>query len=224
MPRFVEAEPRLQATRFPERIEDYIDEENPVRAVEAFVDMLDLEEIGFLGMIPKETGRPAYHPSTMLKLCIYGYLNRIQTTRRLEQKTHRNLELIWLLGRLHPDFKTIANFRGANSKAIRIVCSQFVQLCRKLDLFNQKLVATDGGKFKASNNRDKNFTPAKLKRCIEEIEKSIERYFARLDRVDKKESTSCIQSQALEGKIASMKAEVERLKSLVSEVLAHPDK
>ena len=111
MPRFVEAESRSQATLFPERIEDYIDEDNPVRAIEAFVDILDLEDIGFAGMQPKATGRPAYHPSTMLKLYIYGYLNRIQSTRRLEQESGRNLELMWLLGRLRPDFKTIANFR-----------------------------------------------------------------------------------------------------------------
>lgn len=224
MPRFVEAEPRSQATLFPERIEDYIDEDNPVRAVEAFVDILDLEDIGFAGMQPKATGRPAYHPSTMLKLYIYGYLNRIQSTRRLEQESGRNLELMWLLGRLRPDFKTISNFRRANGKAIRKVCSEFVQLCRKLDLFSQRLVAIDGSKFKACNNRDKNFTPAKLKRRIEEIEKSIERYFARLDRVDETEPTANKQSQTLENKIASLKKEVARLKALENDVLSHPDK
>lgn len=224
MPRFVEADSRAQATLFPERIDDYIDEDNPVRAIEAFVDMLDLEGIGFQGMMPKMTGRPAYHPSTMLKLYIYGYLNRIQSTRRLEQETGRNLELMWLLGRLRPDFKTIANFRRANGKAIRKVCSQFVQLCRKLDLFSQKLIAVDGSKFKANNNRDKNFTPAKVKRRVEEIEKSIERYLARLDRVDKTEPTADQQSQKLQDKIASLKKEVERLKGLEQEVLQHPDK
>ena len=224
MSRFVEAEPRSQATLFPERIEDYIDEENPVRALDAFVDMLDLEEIGFSGITPKATGRPAYHPSTMLKLYIYGYLNRVQSTRRLEQEAGRNLELMWLLGRLKPDFKTIANFRRANGPAIRRVCSEFVQLCRKLDLFSQRLIAVDGSKFKACNNRDKNFTPAKLKRRIEEIEKSIVRYFARLDRVDKTESTSSQQSETLESKITSLKKEVARLKALEVELLAHPDK
>jgi transposase len=224
MTRFIKAESRAQTTLFPERIEDYIDEENPVRAVEAFVDMLDLEEIGFLGMTPKVTGRPAYHPSTMLKLYIYGYLNRIQSTRRLEQETGRNLELMWLLGRLQPDFKTIANFRRANGKAIGKVCSEFVQLCRKLDLFSQKLIAIDGSKFKACNNRDKNFTPAKVKRRVEEIEKSIGRYFARLDRVDKTESTAGEQSQKLQDKITSLKNEVTRLKKLEQIVLKHPDK
>lgn len=224
MPRFIEAESRAQATLFPERIDDYIEDNNPVRAIEAFVDMLDLEGIGFQGMMPKVTGRPAYHPSTMLKLYIYGYLNRIQSTRRLETETGRNLELMWLLGRLHPDFKTIANFRRANGKAIQKVCSQFVQLCRKLNLFSQKLIAVDGSKFKANNNRDKNFTPAKMKRRVEEIEKSIGRYLSRLDRVDKTEPTADDQSQKLEDKIASLKKEVVRLKGLEQEVLQHPDK
>jgi transposase len=166
MPRFVEGVPRTQATLFPERIEDYIDEDNPVRAIEAFVDALDLEQLGFHGMNPRVTGRPAYHPSTMLKLYIYGYLNRIQSTRRLERETGRNIELMWMLSRLRPDFKTIANFRRSNGRAIRKVCAEFVGLCRKLDLFSQALVAIDGSKFKAANNRDKNFTPAKLKRRV----------------------------------------------------------
>lgn len=224
MSRFIEAEPRAQATLFPERLDDYIDEDNSVRAIEAFVDMLNLEGLGFQGMIPKITGRPAYHPSTMLKLYIYGYLNRIQSTRRLEREAGRNLELMWLLGRLQPDFKTIANFRRANGKPIQKVCSQFVQLCRKIGLFNQRLVAVDGSKFKANNNRDKNFTPAKVKRRVEEIEKSIGRYFARLDRVDQTEPTANEQSQKLEDKIASLKKEVERLKQIEQEVLQHADK
>ena len=224
MPRFVEGEPRTQATLFPERIEDYIDEDNSVRAIEAFVDALDLEQLGFQGMNPKETGRPAYHPSMMLKLYIYGYLNRIQSTRRLERETGRNIELMWLLGRLRPDFKTIANFRRSNGKAIRKVCAEFVGLCRKLDLFSAALVAIDGSKFKASNNRDKNFTPAKLKRRVEEIEKSIARYFSRLDRMDDEEPTSDAQSGKLKDKIASLQQEVEHLKALEPEMLSAPDK
>jgi transposase len=224
MPRFIEGEPRTQATLFPERIEDYIDEDNPVKALEAFVEMLDLEKLGFHGVNPKETGRPAYHPATMLKLYIYGYLNRIQSTRRLERETGRNIELMWLLGRLRPDYKTIANFRRNNGKAIRKVCAEFVGICRKLDLFSQALVAIDGSKFKASNNRDKNFTPAKLKRRVEEIEKSIARYLSRLDRVDNEEPDAESQSGKLQDKIASLKKEVKRLKVLEPEVLSAPDK
>jgi transposase len=224
MPRFVEGEPRTQATLFPERIEDYIDEDNPVRAIEAFVDALDLVQLGFHGMNPKATGRPAYHPSTMLKLYIYGYLNRIQTTRRLEREAGRNIEMMWLLGRLRPDFKTIANFRRSNGKAIRKVCAEFVGLCRKLDLFSRALVAIDGSKFKAANNRDKNFTPAKLKRRVEAIESSIDRYLCRLDRVDDAEPDAQLQSGKLQDKIASLKEEVKRLRALESEVLAAADK
>ena len=224
MTRFVEGEPRTQATLFPERIEDYIDEDNPVRFIDYFVDGLDLEQVGFHGMKPKATGRPAYHPATMLKLYIYGYLNRIQSTRRLERESGRNIELMWLLGRLRPDFKTISNFRRGNGKAIRKVCVEFVGLCRKLDLFSQALVAIDGSKFKASNNRDKNFTPAKLKRRMEEIEKSIARYFSRLDRMDNEEPDATSQAGKLQDKIASLQEEVKRLKALEPEVLSAPDK
>lgn len=224
MTRFIEGESRTQTTLFPERLEDYVDEENPVRFIDCFVDELPLSRLGFEGMNPKATGRPAYHPTLMLKLYIYGYLNRIQSTRRLEREAGRNIELMWLLGRLQPDFKTIANFRRHNGKAICKVCAEFVALCRKMDLFNQALVAIDGSKFKASNNRDKNFTPAKLKRRVEEIEKSITRYFSRLDRMDNEEPTIAIQSGKLKDKIASLKQEVERLKALEPEILAAPDK
>lgn len=224
MPRFVEGVPRTQSTLFPERLEDYLDQENPVRAIDAFVDTLNLEQPGFHGMYPKATGRPAYHPAIMGKLYVYGYLSRIQSTRRLERETGRNIELMWLLGRLRPDFKTIANFRRHNGKAIRKVCAEFVGLCRKLDLFSQALVAIDGSKFKAANNRDKNFTPAKLKRRVEEIERSIERYFSRLDRVDAEEPDAQSQSGKLQDKIASLKEEVKRLKGLEPEVLSAPNK
>ena len=224
MTRFIQGEPRTQTTLLPERLEDYIRDDNPVRVIEAFVDELDIEALGFQGMIPKVTGRPAYHPSTMLKLYIYGYLNRIQSTRRLEREAGRNVELMWLLGRLTPDFKTIANFRRSNGKAIRKVCVEFVGLCRKLDLFSQALVAIDGSKFKASNNRDKNFTPAKMKRRLEEIERSIGRYFSRLDRVDREEPTADVQSGKLQEKIDSLKEEMKRLKALETEMLATPDK
>lgn len=224
MTRFIEGEPRTQATLFPECLEDYIDEDNPVRVVEAFIDGLDLEKLGFHGMNPKVTGRPAYHPSTMLKLYVYGYLNRIQSTRRLEREAGRNVELMWLLGRLTPDFKTIANFRSSNGKAIRKVCAVFVGLCRQLNLFSQALVAIDSSKFKAVNNRDRNFTPAKMKRRQQEVERSIERYFDKLDRLDHEEPASEEQSGRLQAKIASLKEEMKRLRDIEVELLEAPDR
>ncbi|SFG20165.1 transposase [Neptunomonas qingdaonensis] len=179
MNRFITGEARSQATLFPERIDDYIDEENPVRVVDVFVDSIDLPVLGFK-TIPAATGRPSYHPSTMLKLFIYGYLNRIQSSRRLEREAGRNVELMWLLGRLAPDFKTIADFRKNNGKGIRKVCGEFVQICRKLNLFTDAYVAIDGSKFKGVNTRDKNFTKAKIKRRLEQIDESIARYLGQI--------------------------------------------
>ena len=172
MKRFVEGEDRRQATLLPECLDDYVAPDNPVRIVEAFVDELDLAALGFAGVVPEATGRPSYHPATLLKIYIYGYLNRIPSSRRLEQETGRNLELMWLTGQLQPDHKTIARFRKNNGPAIRAVCRHFVGLCRKLNLFSQAVVAIDGSKFKAVNARDKNFTPAKLAKRIEEVEAS----------------------------------------------------
>src|ERR1700678_3609086 len=162
MKRFIEGENRTQGTLLPESIDEYITDTNPVRVVDVFVDELDLGRLGFQGVDPAVTGRPAYHPSVMLKLYIYGYLNRIQSSRRLEREAQRNVELMWLTGRLTPDFKTIANFRKDNGKAIQQVCKQFVVLCKNLDLFAESLVTIDGSKFKAVNNRDKNFTKGKV--------------------------------------------------------------
>jgi transposase len=147
MKRYVEGESRSQSTLFPERLDDYIGDDNPVRVVDVFVDELDIKTLGFEGAEPEATGRPAYHPATLLKIYIYGYLNRIQSSRRLERETQRNVELIWLTGRLMPDFKTIADFRKDNGKAIRCVCRQFVVLCRSLNLFSEAIVAIDGSKF-----------------------------------------------------------------------------
>jgi len=155
MKRFIEGADRTQVSLLPEWVDDYVAEDNPVRVIEAFVDQLDLREMGFEGVDPEATGRPAYHPSVLLKIYIYGYLNRVQSSRRLEHETQRNLELMWLTGRLMPDFKTIANFRKDNGKAIRRMCRQFIVLCRELNLYTQALVAIDGSKFKAVNNRDK---------------------------------------------------------------------
>ena len=149
MKRFIEVESRTQSTLLPECLDDYIAEDNPVRAVEAFIDELDLLTLGFAGAEPAATGRPAYHPSVLLKLYLYGYLNRIQSSRRLERECQRNVELLWLTGKLSPDFKTIADFRRDNGEAIRNVCREFIVLCRRLKLFTQAIVAIDGSKFKA---------------------------------------------------------------------------
>ena len=187
MKRFIQGEDRNQATLLPELLDDYVAETNPVRVVDVFVDELDLGQLGFEGVEPAETGRPAYHPAVLLKIYIYGYLNRIQSSRRLEREAQRNVELMWLTGRLMPDFKTIANFRKDNGKAIRSVCRQFVVLCQQLGLFTEALVAIDGSKFKAVNNRDRNFTSAKLKRRMEEIESSIRPLPEALDTADRHE-------------------------------------
>src|SRR6202161_3156721 len=170
MKRFIEGEDRSQSTLFLEHLDDYIAEDNPVRVIDVFVDELDLTALGFEGMQPEVTGRPGYHPASLLKIYIYGYLNRIQSSRRLERETQRNIELIGLTGRLAPDFKTIADFRKDNGKAIRSVCREFIVLCRRLNLFSAAMVWVEGSKFKAVNNRDKNFTPNKLKKRMAQLE------------------------------------------------------
>jgi transposase len=178
MKRFIEGDDRTQVILLPECLDDYVESENPVRVIEVFVEGLDLRALGFDGVDALETGRPSYHPAVLLKIYIYGYLNRIQSSRRLEREAQRNVELMWLTGRLTPDFKTIANFRKDNGPAIRNVCRQFVVLCQRLDLFSQAIVAIDGSKFKAVNNRDRNFTRAKMQRRMAQIEENIERYLA----------------------------------------------
>ena len=176
MKRFIEGSDRGQRTLLPECLEEWVAEDNPVRVVDAFVDALDLGALGFGGVTPAVTGRPSYHPSVLLKLYIYGYLNRVQSSRRLEREAGRNLEVMWLLGRLVPDDKVIADFRKDNGPAIRKVCAQFVGLCRKLGLLAKASVAIDGSKFKAVNNRDKNFTRGKVERRRKQIEESVARY------------------------------------------------
>src|SRR5256712_3325143 len=170
MTRFVQSEDRIQGVLLPEYLDDYVAEDNPVRVIDVFVDELDLGALGFDGVIPEATGRPAYHPGALLKIYVYGYINQIASSRRLERETHRNVELMWLTGRLAPDFKTIANFRRSNGEGIRAACAQFVMLCRRLDLFTRAVVAIDGSKFKAVNNRDKNFTAAKVKKRMEQVQ------------------------------------------------------
>src|SRR5580704_13168528 len=164
MVRFVAGADRSQTTLFPDRLDDWICEDNPVRVVDAFVDALELGELGFEGIKPEATGRPSYHPSVLLKIYIYGYLNRVQSSRRLEREASRNVEVMWLLGRLVPHHKTVADFRKDNGRAIRKMCARFVELCREMGLLAKASVAIDGSKFKAVNNRDKNFTRAKVER------------------------------------------------------------
>src|SRR5215475_6232688 len=178
MKRFVEGIDRAQGVLFPECLEDWIGEDNPVRAIDVFVDELDLAELGFSRVEPEATGRPSYRPSVLLKLYIYSYLNQVQSSRRLEREALRNVEVMWLLGRLAPDHKTIADFRKDNGRAIRQVCSQFVALCRAMGLLTTASVAIDGSKFKAVNNRDKNFTHAKMDRRMAQIEQSVARMLA----------------------------------------------
>ncbi len=185
MKRFIEGDDRDQSTLLPGCLEDYVTEDNPVRIIDVFVDGLNLTKLGFEGAEPAITGRPGYHPATLLKLYLYGYLNRLQSSRRLEREAQRNLELLWLLRRLAPDFKTIADFRKDNGPAIRQVGRDLVVLCRRLDLFAEAIVAIDGSKFKAVNNRDKNFTEHKLKARVQQIEESIGRYLTELDRADR---------------------------------------
>ena len=225
MKRFIQGEDRTQSTLLPEMLDDYVTEANPVRVVDVYVDELDLGQLGFKGVDPAATGRPAYHPAVLLKLYIYGYLNRIQSSRRLEREAQRNVELMWLTGRLMPDFKTIANFRKDNGKAIRSVCRQFVVLCQQLGLFSEALVAIDGSKFKAVNNRDRNFTSAKLQRRMEEIESSIKRYLAALDTADRQEpAVADVRSERLQDKIAALKAQMKALKEIEVQLNETPDK
>jgi transposase len=217
---FIKGEDRTQATLFPERLDDYVTEDSPVRVIDVFIDELDLTDLGFKTQ-PNDTGRPAYHPSTMLKLFVYGYLNRVQSSRRLEREAQRNVELMWLTGRLAPDFKTIADFRKDNGVPIRLVCRQFVILCRNLNLFKDAFVAIDGSKFKAVNNRDRNFTRAKMKRRIAEVDATVERYLNLLAEADRREPAEG-KTRRLEDKIAALKQEMARLKKVEARMLKTP--
>jgi len=224
MGRFVEGEDRRQSLLLPESLDDYVTEDNPVRVVEAFIDELELGALGFDGVEPALTGRPAYHPSTLLKIYLYGYLNRIQSSRRLEREAQRNIELIWLTGRLAPDFKTIANFRADNGPAIQKACAQFVLLCRRLDLFTRAVVAIDGSKFKAVNNRDKNFTVAKLAKRLQQVEASIARYLAALDRTDRDENDVAeAKTGRIKDKIAGLRRQMQALREMEQKVQEAPD-
>jgi transposase len=225
MRRFVEGADRGQSTLFPECLEDWIDENNPVRLIDVFVDELDLSELGFSGIDPEITGRPSYHPAVLLKLYIYGYLNRVQSSRRLEREAGRNVEVMWLTGRLAPDHKTIADFRKDDGRAIRQVCARFVALCRAMGLLTQASVAIDGSKFKAVNNRDRNFTRAKMERRMVQIEESVARYLQQLDSADRQEPSEVLKTKTdrLKEKIEKLKEQMHRLEILKVKMLATPD-
>src|SRR5437870_4468779 len=225
MKRFVEGADRSQITLFPECLEDWIDDDNPVRVIDVFVDELDLAVLGFSGVDPEVTGRPSYHPAILLKLYIYGYLNRVQSSRRLEREAGRNVEVMWLTGRLTPDHKTIADFRKDNGRAIRQVCARFVALCRSMGLLTEASVAIDGSKFKAVNNRDKNFTRAKMERRLAQIEESVARYLQQLDTADRQEPSEALKTKTsrLKEKIEKLKEQMRRLEILKVEMLATPD-
>ncbi|MEY9382261.1 transposase [Bradyrhizobium japonicum] len=218
MKRFIEGADRGQSTLFPECVEDWIGEDNPVRLIDVFVDELDLAELGFGGIDPEATGRPSYHPSLLLKLYIYGYLNRVQSSRRLEREAGRNVEVMWLLGRLAPDHKTIADFRKDNGPALGKVCARFVELCREMGLLTTASVAIDGSKFKAVNNRDKNFTRAKVERRRAQLEESVARYLSQLDAADRQEPT-----EALAAKVTRLTEKLTKLKEQMAKLVVHEE-
>lgn len=224
MKRFIEGEDRNQSSLLPECLDDFVTEDNAVRVIDVLVEELGLQELGFEGTEPALTGRPAYHPAVLLKIYIYGYLNRIQSSRRLERECQRNLELMWLTGRLAPDFKTIADFRRDNGPAIRGVCSRFMDLCRRAGLFSEAVVAIDGSKFKAVNNRDQNLTERKLKARLEQLDESVARYLDELDRADRQPaSVPEMRVARLKEKITGIKAQMQRLNELGEQMRNAPD-
>jgi transposase len=225
MKRFVKGVSRDQSTLFPEKLDDFIAEDNPVRVIDAFVEALDLRALGFKGVDPSATGRPAYHPAVLLKLYVYGYLNRIPSSRRLEREAQRNVELMWLIERLAPDFKTIADFRRDNGKAIVNVCREFVAVCRRLELFAEGVVAIDGSKFKAVNNGDRNFTPRRLQQRKERIEQHINRYLSALATADRQGAeVPAAKTSDLKEKLARLKVEMKRLEVIETALEQTPDK
>ena len=224
MKRFIEGECRDQVTLLPECLDDFIGEDNPVRIVDAFVDELDLQALGFNRAAPASTGRPAYHPAVLLKLYIYGYLNRIQSSRRLEREAQRNVELMWLTGRLAPDFKTIADFRHHNGVGIRKVCSHFIGICRELKLFSQAIIAIDGSKFKAVNNGDNNFSNGKIEGRKRQIEQSIQRYLDALETADRTQPAEVeAKTKRLKEKIELLRLQMQKLEQVQEKLKQQPD-
>jgi transposase len=221
---FIEGVDRGQLSLLPESLDQWVEDSNPVRVIDAFVEQLDLDELGFKMAEPADLGRPGYNPALHLKLYIYGYLNRIQSSRRLERECQRNLEVMWLLGRLAPDHKTIADFRKDNGAAIKKVCARFVELCRQMGLLAKASVAIDGSKFKAVNNRDKNFTTAKVEKRRTQLEESVARYLAQLDTADLHEPSESVELKKtyLKEKLEKLKSEMEKLEAIERQVLASP--
>src|SRR3979409_787647 len=225
MGRLVEGTDRPQVTFLPECLDDWVGDDNPVHVIDAFVEALDLGGLGFDRIAPKATGRPSYHHAALAWLCVCVFLTGVQSTRRLEREAGRNVAVMWLTGRLVPDHKTIADFRKDNGPAIRKVCAQFVAVCREIGLLTKASVAIDGSKFKAVNNRDKNFTRAKMERRLAQIDESVARYLSQLDTADLQEPSEALAAKTahLKDKLAKLASEMERLKAIERAMLASPD-
>ena len=224
MSRFIVGADRQQVTLLPECLDDFVAEDNTIRIVDVFINELDLVDLGFEGANPAATGRPSYHPSVLLKLYLYGYLNRIQSSRRLERECQRNVELMWLTGRLAPDFKTIADFRRDNGAGVRGVCRRFVELCSHLKLFSEAAVAFDGSKFKAVNSRDRNFTPAKVAARKKQIEESIERYLDVLDKADRHQPGEFVaKTDRIKDKVATLREQMRRMTQIEKQLAQQPE-
>ena len=212
---------RTQAVLLPDVLDDYVSLDNPVRFLDAFVAQLDLGALGFQRSVPADTGRPGYDPGDLLRLYLYGYLHRIRSSRRLEQETHRNVELMWLLRGLRPDFKTIADFRRDHAEALKGVCREFILLCKRLDLFGGELLAIDGSKFRAVNARDRSYTAARLAKLQGDIERTIARYLRELERQDEAEAgTERLSADALREKIAALQQRRARYQDIQQELVA----
>ncbi len=223
MGRFIEGCERRQALLLADCVDDYVGAENPVRVIDVFVDELDLAAIGFEGAAA--TGRPGYHPATLLKLYLYGYMNQVQSSRRLEREASRNVEVMWLTRKLAPDFKTIADFRRDNGEAVRAACKQFVVLCREIGLIASGVVALDGSRFKAVNTRDKNYTPGAIQRRIEQVEAGIERYLAKLDTADRQEDDVAeMRTTRLNERIEALRRQMRSLQAMADQVETAPDR
>jgi transposase len=222
--KYIAGSDRGEALLLPEVLDDYIAPENPVRFIDAFIGQLDLSKAGFTNAQLNETGRPPYDPGDLLRLYLYGYLNRVRSSRGLEREASRNLELIWLLRKLRPDFKTIADFRRDNGKAIKAVCREFILLCRKLELFGGELVAIDSTKIKAQNSKGRNYSEAKLKALLAEIGNKVNAYFKELDQRDKQEASRTdsgqerLSAEELKQKIAQLNERKKELQSLAQDL------